>query len=167
MRKLTALLGAAAVLVAVPASASAAPAKSTAQSKNIVQTAVAAGQFKTLVKLVKSAGLAGTLSGKGPFTVFAPTDKAFAKVPRSTLRALGRDRTALQRVLTYHVVSGRYRASRLIRLGSVSSLAGPPLPVRQRGRSVRVAGAQVIKANVGASNGLIHVINRVLIPRSS
>lgn len=166
MRKLTALLAAAA-LVAVPASASATPAKPSAPSKDIVQTAVAAGQFKTLVKLVKSAGLAETLSGEGPFTVFAPTDKAFARVPRATLRALGRDKAALQRVLTYHVVSGRYRASRLIRLRSVSSLAGPPLHVRQRGRTVRVAGAKVIKANVVASNGVIHVIDRVLIPRSS
>lgn len=162
MRKLTLITAIAALLVAAPATAGA-PAAS-AESKSIVQTAVAGKQFRTLVSLVKSAGLAETLGGKGPFTVFAPTNAAFAKVPKSTLRGLKKDRAKLREVLLYHVAKGRYRAARLTRAGWVRSLAGPRLQVRKRGRSVRVAGATVVKANVGASNGVIHVINRVLIP---
>jgi uncharacterized surface protein with fasciclin (FAS1) repeats len=166
MRKLTIILAAfAALLIAVPA-ATAAPARGKAPKKDIVETAVAAGQFKTLVSLVKAAGLAETLSGKGPYTVFAPTDAAFRKVPRSTLRSLQNDRAELRRVLLNHVLTGRYRAARLTRAGSVTTLAGPRLHVTTRGERVRVAGARVVQANVGASNGVVHAINRVLIPPS-
>jgi uncharacterized surface protein with fasciclin (FAS1) repeats len=135
-----------------------------APKKNIVQTAVSAGKFDTLVSLVKSAGLAETLSGKGPFTVFAPTDKAFRKVPAETLEALGNDRQALRRVLLYHVADGRYPAARVVRRSSIPTLAGPRLKVQVRGDVVRVGGARVITPNVKASNGVIHAINRVLIP---
>lgn len=173
MRKLTSLL-IAAVLLAIAATAAAAtsgddeqakPMKATtARSPNIVERAAGDKRFDTLVALVKSAGLAETLSGDGPFTVFAPTDRAFRKVPGRTLRALGKDRGALRRVLLYHAVSGSNEAAELIRLWSVPSLAGPRLHVRKRGRVVRVSGAKVVQADVAASNGVIHAINRVLMP---
>jgi uncharacterized surface protein with fasciclin (FAS1) repeats len=132
--------------------------------KNIVRTAVAAGDFDTLVSLVKSAGLAKTLSGKGPFTVFAPTDAAFEKVPESTLEALQQDRAALRNVLLYHVAAGRYPAKRVVKQKSIKTLAGPRLKVSTREGTVRVGGARVVQADVRASNGVIHAINRVLIP---
>ena len=133
-------------------------------TKNIVQTAVAAGDFDTLVSLVKRAGLAKTLSGKGPFTVFAPTDAAFKKVPASTLEALQKDRAALRNVLLYHVAAGRYPAKRVVKQESIETLAGQPVKVSTRGDTVRVAGAKVVQADVRTSNGVIHAINRVLIP---
>ena len=139
------------------------PAAKPAQ-KNIVQTAVAAGDFDTLVSLVKRAGLAKTLSGKGPFTVFAPTDAAFKKVPASTLEALQKDRAALRNVLLYHVAAGRYPAKRVVKQTSIETLAGPRVKVSTRKGTVRVGGARVVQADVRTSNGVIHAINRVLIP---
>jgi uncharacterized surface protein with fasciclin (FAS1) repeats len=136
-----------------------------AAKPNIVQTAVAAGHFKTLVKLVKRAGLAGTLQSKGPFTVFAPTDAAFAKLPKSTLAALAKDKAKLRAVLLYHVAKGKLTAAKLVKLRSIKTLNGQSLKVRVRHGTVTVGGARVIKANIRASNGVIHVINRVLIPR--
>ena len=133
-------------------------------TKNIVQTAVQAGDFDTLVALVKRAGLAKTLSGKGPFTVFAPTDAAFKKVPASTLEALQEDRAALRQVLLYHVAAGRYSAKRVAGLRSIKTLTGDRVKVKVRGDVVRVGGARVVLANVRTSNGIIHAINRVLIP---
>jgi uncharacterized surface protein with fasciclin (FAS1) repeats len=163
MRKLTVLLILAlALLAAVAAGASAE--RSRAPSKNIVETAADAGRFDTLVSLLRSAGLAKTLARNGPFTVFAPTDAAFARVPESTLRSLGTDRAALRRVLLYHVLAGRYRKARLAGAGSVKTLAGPRLRVRRRGPGLRVQGIRVRRADVDASNGVIHVINRVLLP---
>ena len=99
-------------------------------AKNIVQTAVAAGSFKTLVSLVKQAGLAGALSGKAPLTVFAPTDAAFAKVPKATLAALAKDKAKLKAVLLYHVVSGKFTAAKVVKLHSVKTLDGQSLKVR-------------------------------------
>jgi uncharacterized surface protein with fasciclin (FAS1) repeats len=170
MRKLTSLLIAAA-LIAIAVTAGIATAgddeksrPAATESQSIVELAAGDTRFDTLVELVKSAGLAKTLSGKGPFTVFAPTDRAFRKVPERTLRALGKDKRALRRVLLYHAVSGSYEAAELIGMRSVASLAGPRLHVRKRGRNVRVAGAKVVQADVAASNGVIHAINRVLIP---
>ena len=136
-----------------------------AAKPNIVQTAVAAGQFKTLVKLVKQAGLAGALQGKGPLTVFAPTDAAFAKVPKSTLAALAKDKAKLRAVLLYHVAKGKLTAAKVVKLRSIKTLNGQSLKVRVNHGTVTVGGARVIKANIGASNGVIHVINHVLIPR--
>lgn len=136
-----------------------------AAKPNIVQTAVAAGQFKTLVKLVKQAGLAGALQGKGPYTVFAPTDAAFAKVPKSTLAALTKDKAKLRAVLLYHVANGKLTAAKVLKLRSIKTLNGQSLKVRVNHGTVTVGGARVIKANIGASNGVIHVINKVLIPR--
>jgi uncharacterized surface protein with fasciclin (FAS1) repeats len=145
--------------------ASASSAKQTGMSdKNIVQTAVAAGQFKTLVSLVKQAGLAGALSAPGQLTVFAPTDAAFAKVPKATLAALGKDKALLKSVLLYHVAKGKVTAAKVVKLKSVKTLEGASLAIRVTGGKVFVGGAQVVTPDVMASNGVIHVINKVLIP---
>jgi uncharacterized surface protein with fasciclin (FAS1) repeats len=160
-----AFLTGAAALAAATSIAAASPAKTTAMGqKNIVQTAVAAGQFKTLVSLVKQAGLVGALSGKGPLTVFAPTDAAFAKVPKATLAALAKNKAELKAVLLYHVVKGDVTAAQASMLTSAKTLEGASVPIRVSGTKVYVGGAQVIKADVTASNGIIHVINKVLIP---
>jgi uncharacterized surface protein with fasciclin (FAS1) repeats len=169
MRRLRTILlvsGAVMAVAAAPASArtdlNAAPAGA---EKNIVQTAVAAGKFKTLASLLKKAGLAGTLQGKGPFTVFAPTDAAFAKVPDATLEALGQDKAKLRSVLLYHVTKGKLTAAKVVKRESVKTLNGQRVKIRVRDDKVFVGGARVITPDVGASNGVIHVINKVLIPR--
>ncbi len=166
MKTAGAALGVFAVsLVAATSLATASPATTTTASpKNIVQTAVTAGQFKTLVSLVKQAGLVGALSGPGPLTVFAPTDAAFAKVPKATLAALAKNKAELKAVLLYHVVKGNVTAAQASMLTSAKTLEGASLPIRVSGSKVYVGGAQVIKANIMASNGIIHVINKVLIP---
>jgi uncharacterized surface protein with fasciclin (FAS1) repeats len=149
---------------ASPSSASstaAAPAQS-----NIVQTAVAAGEFKTLVSLVKQAGLAGALSGPGPLTVFAPTDAAFAAVPKATLAELAKNPAKLKAVLQYHVVKGNVTAAQVTKLKSAKTLEGGSVPIRVTSGAVYVGDAQVTKTNIMTSNGVIHVINRVLIPAS-
>ena len=160
-----ALLALAAVAAtALGSSASASTSSRAAGGKNIVQTAVAAGQFTTLVSLVKKAGLATTLSGMGPFTVFAPTDAAFAKVPKATLTALGNNKAKLRAVLLYHVLKGRVTAAQAMKVSSAKTLNGKSLTIRVRSGKVIVGGATVVKADVKASNGIIHVINKVLIP---
>ena len=135
-----------------------------AKPKTIVQTATAAGTFKTLTSLLTKAGLAGTLQGKGPFTVFAPTDAAFAKVPKATLTALGKDKAKLRAVLLYHVVKGNVPATRVVKLSTAKTLNGQSVGIRVTGGKVFVDGARVTTTDVKASNGLIHVVNRVLIP---
>ena len=166
MKKLgAAIVIGAATLAAATSISAASPTRTTAMGqKNIVQTAVAAGQFKTLVALVKQAGLVGALSGPGPLTVFAPTDAAFAKVPKSTLAALGKNKAQLKAVLLYHVVKGKVTAAQASMLTSAQTLEGATLPIRVSGTKVYVGGALVTKADVMASNGVIHVINKVLIP---
>jgi uncharacterized surface protein with fasciclin (FAS1) repeats len=134
--------------------------------KNIVQTAVAAGQFKTLIKLVKRAGLAGALSGKTQLTVFAPTDAAFAKMPQSTLDALLANRAKLRTVLLYHVVQGRVPAAKVTRMASARTLAKQSVSFMMKDGVVFVNDARVVKANVVTRNGIIHVIDKVLIPMS-
>jgi uncharacterized surface protein with fasciclin (FAS1) repeats len=168
--KLAALVTAVAVLVVAagiatvsPTKAGATAQKNTAQ-KNIVRTAVAAGQFKTLVSLVKAAGLAGALSGPGRLTVFAPTDAAFAKVPKAALAALAKDKAKLKAVLLYHVVKGKVTAGQVVELKSAKTLEGGSLSIRVAGGKVYVNGARVTTPDVMASNGVIHVINKVLIP---
>jgi uncharacterized surface protein with fasciclin (FAS1) repeats len=136
-----------------------------ASDKNIVETAVAAGKFKTLASLLKRAGLAKTLQGKGPYTVFAPTDAAFAKVPDATLARLARNRAKLRSVLLLHVAEGRLTAAKLTNRRSVKTLNGQRLAIRVRGGKVFVGGARVVTADVAASNGVIHAINKVLLPR--
>jgi len=133
--------------------------------KNIVETAVAAGQFKTLASLLDQAGLVETLSGNSRFTVFAPTDAACAKVPKATLDALAKDKTKLRAVLLYHVAKGKLTASKVIKRKSIKTLNGDRVSVRVRAGKVYVGGARVTTPDVLASNGVIHVINKVLIPR--
>jgi transforming growth factor-beta-induced protein len=132
--------------------------------KTILQTAVAAGSFKTLASLLRKAGLVGTLQGKGPFTVFAPTDAAFAKLPKATLAALAKNTAKLRSVLLYHVVKGNVTAAKVVTLRSAKTLNGKAVPIRVSGRNVFVGGARVTTADVRASNGVIHVVKKVLIP---
>jgi uncharacterized surface protein with fasciclin (FAS1) repeats len=150
-------------VLAVGVAATSAPARTQADA-NIVQTAVAAGQFKTLTKLLTRAGLAGALQQPGPYTVFAPTDAAFKKVPKATLNALLRNRAKLKAVLLYHVVSGDVTAANVVKLSSAKTLNGKSVRVRVSGMNVFVNSAKITKPDVPASNGVIHVINRVLIP---
>ena len=158
-------LAVAAVALAGASPAVAATSHAPARQKNIVQTAKAAGQFKTLTALLKQAGLAKTLAGKGRFTVFAPTDAAFAKVPKKTLNALAADPAKLRAVLLYHVAKGRLTAAKVVKRRSIKTLEGQRLRVRVRHGKVYVGRARVVTPDVRASNGVIHVINRVLIPR--
>jgi uncharacterized surface protein with fasciclin (FAS1) repeats len=162
-RTMLALLVVAALGVAA-VGASVSTASRSASDKNIVQTAIGAGQFKTLASLLTKAGLAGTLQGKGPFTVFAPTDAAFAKVPKATLLALGKNKAKLRAVLLYHVVKGKVTAAQAMKLSAAKTLNGKSVTIRVSGGKVLVGGATVTKADVQASNGVIHVINKVLIP---
>jgi uncharacterized surface protein with fasciclin (FAS1) repeats len=161
---ITALVLALAVGVASATAGRATTAGSKMGEKNLVQTAIAAGQFKTLATLLQKAGLAGTLEGTGPFTVFAPSDAAFAKVPKATLASLAKNKTQLRAVLLYHVVKGKVTAAQAMKLHSAKTLAGKSLPIRVSDGKVIVGGATVTNANVLASNGVIHVINKVLIP---
>lgn len=135
-------------------------------SKDLVDVAVSAGSFKTLATALKAAGLIDTLKGAGPFTVFAPTDEAFAKLPKGTLEKLllPENKTKLQAVLTYHVVSGRVLAADVVKMTEATTVNGAMLPVSINGMMVRVGEANVIKTDIHASNGLIHVIDRVLLP---
>jgi uncharacterized surface protein with fasciclin (FAS1) repeats len=163
---LTAVAAASAVAIAGPASAEPqSSAGSAGAKKDIVETAVGAGQFDTLASLLKKAGLVKTLKGKGPYTVFAPTDAAFAKVPQATLDELGQDKAKLRSVLLYHVAGRKLTAAKIVKRRSVKTLNGQRVRIRVRGEAVRVGGARVTTADVRASNGVIHVINKVLIPR--
>jgi uncharacterized surface protein with fasciclin (FAS1) repeats len=161
---ITALVLALAVGVATATAGRATTADPKMGEKNLVQTAVAAGQFKTLASLLQKAGLARTLEGKGPFTVFAPTDAAFAKVPKATLASLAKNKAKLRAVLLYHVVKGKVTAAQAMKLHSAKTLEGKSISIRASRGKVIVGGATVVKANVLASNGVIHVINKVLIP---
>ncbi|MEN9485114.1 MAG: hypothetical protein RJB37_2994 [Pseudomonadota bacterium] len=134
-----------------------------ALAADIVETAVQAGSFKTLVAAVQAAGLVDTLKGPGPFTVFAPTDAAFAKVPKEALDALLKDKAALTKVLTYHVVSGKVMAAD-VKAGKVRTVQGQELTLGTTG-GVTVDNARVTAADVVASNGVIHVIDTVVMPR--
>jgi uncharacterized surface protein with fasciclin (FAS1) repeats len=151
------------VAVAVSLAAPAATARTT-EEKNIVQTAVAAGQFKTLAKLLTRAGLGGALTQPGPYTVFAPTDAAFKKVPKKTLNALLKNKAKLKAVLLYHVVSGKVTAADVVKLTTAKTLNGKSVRIRVSGSNVFVNSAKVTTPDVMATNGVIHVINRVLIP---
>jgi uncharacterized surface protein with fasciclin (FAS1) repeats len=132
--------------------------------KDIVDTAVEAGQFKTLVAAVKAADLVDTLKGKGPFTVFAPTDKAFAKVPKDKLEALLKDKKALTAVLTYHVVAGKVTAADVVKLDSAKTVQGQALKIHVNDGKVSINDANVIKTDIFCKNGVIHVIDSVLMP---
>lgn len=162
---LAAVAAAGAIAAPVAASAHQGPRPAAAQ-KTIVGVAAGDPQFSTLVKLVKSAGLATTLSG-GSYTVFAPTNKAFAKVPKSTLAALAKDKAKLRAVLLYHVVKGRVPASKVVKLTSAKTVNGAKVRITVRAGSVYLNKTRrVVKTDVKASNGIIHVIDGVLLPPS-
>lgn len=133
--------------------------------KDIVDTAVAAGSFTTLAKALEAAGLVETLKSAGPFTVFAPTDEAFAKLPAGTLQSLLNDPEKLKQILLYHVVSGRVLAKDVVKIKSARTVQGSSISIRTGGGKVMIDNANVIKTDVLASNGVIHVIDSVIIPK--
>jgi uncharacterized surface protein with fasciclin (FAS1) repeats len=134
--------------------------------KDIVDTAVGAGTFKTLAAALQAAGLVDTLKGTGPFTVFAPTDAAFAKLPAGTVENLLKpeNKAKLQRILTHHVVAGKVMAADVVKLRSAKAVSGDSLAIANGGGNVTIGGARVVTADIAASNGVIHVIDTVLIP---
>jgi uncharacterized surface protein with fasciclin (FAS1) repeats len=134
-------------------------------TQDIVDTAVAAGSFKTLVKAVQEAGLVQTLKGTGPFTVFAPTDEAFAKLPAGTLEALLQDKQKLSAILTYHVVPGRVLAADVVKMGSAKTVNGQEISITIRDGAAMVDNAKVIRTDIMATNGVIHVIDSVILPK--
>jgi uncharacterized surface protein with fasciclin (FAS1) repeats len=134
-----------------------------AQAKDIVDTAVDAGSFKTLATALSAAGLIETLKGKGPFTVFAPTDEAFAKIPKADLEALLKDKAKLTAVLTYHVVPGKVMAAD-VKAGKVKTVQGSDITVTTK-NGVMVNKAKVVKTDIVADNGVIHVIDTVIMPK--
>ena len=134
------------------------------QGKDIVDTAVAAGSLNTLATALKAAGLVETLKGKGPFTVFAPTDDAFKKLPAGTLEKLLADKAQLTKVLTYHVVAGKVMAADVVKLSEAKTAEGSAVKISAKDGKVKVNDANVVKTDVGASNGVIHVIDAVILP---
>jgi len=132
--------------------------------KNIVETAIEAGSFKTLVTAVKAAGLVETLSGKGPFTVFAPNDIAFAKLPSGTVEGLLKDKKKLTSVLTYHVVPGRVMAADVVKLKKAKTVQGQEITI-DTSEGVKVDSAKVIQTDIECTNGVIHVIDSVIMPK--
>ena len=135
-------------------------------TKDIVDTATAAGSFSTLAKALQAADLVDTLKGEGPFTVFAPTDDAFAKLRQGTLEDLLKpaNKAKLRRILSYHVVPGRVMATDVLKLNSAKAVSGDTIDIKASGGSVRVDEARVIKTDIAASNGVIHVIDSVILP---
>jgi len=160
MRKLSMLVAGVAMI------ALSAPRSAQAQDKDIVETAVAAGSFKTLAKLLGDAGLVETLKGPGPFTVFAPTDEAFAKVPAATLEALAKDKAKLKSVLLYHVVSGKVMAADAVKLNGkgAKTVEGQEAKIMVMGNKVMINQANIVKTDIIAKNGVIHVIDAVILP---
>jgi len=148
-----------------PDAQAATPTSADAQS-DIVETAASAGSFKTLVAAIKAADLEDTLKGPGPFTVFAPTDEAFAKLPEGTLDSLlqPENKAKLQSILTYHVVSGRVGSDQVVGMTSAKSVQGKELTISSDAGTVMVDGAKVVKTDIACSNGVIHVIDAVVLP---
>jgi len=142
-------------------------ASATAPSKNIVETAASAPQFSTLVSLVKKAGLVGVLSGKTNYTVFAPTNAAFAKVPKKTLNQLASNKAMLKKVLLYHVLPGKVPASKVVKMKSATTAEGSKVTFSVRGGSAFVNESKIIKTDIRCSNGIVHAINAVLLPPGS
>ena len=169
--RMTRMVATMAAVLTLPAIASAQTTSHSAKTpmKNIVQVAAEAGSFNTLVAAVKAAGLAETLQGPGPFTMFAPTDAAFAKLPAGTIESLLADKEKLASILTYHVVSGKVTSADLVKSdgGAPATVNGQPLDIVLRDGKVYVNGASVVTADVQASNGVIHVIDAVLLPTAA
>jgi transforming growth factor-beta-induced protein len=164
-----ALLGSTLVPAAHPHEACASSSVRAGSDKDLVATAVEAGNFKTLAAALEAAGLVGALQGQGPFTVFAPSDEAFARLPKGALENLLKpeNKALLASVLTYHVVPAKLTAAQVVELRSADALNGQRLPIQVEDGSVRVAGAGVVTTDVMASNGVIHVIDRVLMPATA
>jgi uncharacterized surface protein with fasciclin (FAS1) repeats len=160
--RLVALLALGAITVTALASTG-----SATQQRTIAQTAAGSPQFSTLTTLLTKAGLVSTLGRSGPYTVFAPTNAAFAKVPKQTLNALLADKAKLKAVLLYHVVPGKVTAAKVVKLTSAKTANGERVRIRVKGSAVYVNGARVTKADVMAANGVIHVIDSVLVPPSA
>lgn len=131
---------------------------------DIVTVAVEAGNFTTLAKALTAAGLVDALKGKGPFTVFAPTDEAFAKLPKGTLESLLKDKEALKNILLYHVVSGSVTSAEVVKLKNAETLSGQSVKISVKGDKVMIDKSSVTAVDIAASNGVIHVIDQVLIP---
>jgi len=164
LKKTFAFAAVAAVVLTVAASGTIAL---RAETRDVVDTAIAAGSFKTLAKALDAAGLVTTLKGAGPFTVFAPTDEAFAKLPAGTLETLLKpeNKEKLRRILTYHVVAGKVMASDVVKLQSARAVSGDTIAVKVEDGMVHVDNATVTSADVLASNGVIHVIDSVILPK--
>jgi uncharacterized surface protein with fasciclin (FAS1) repeats len=135
-----------------------------AQSKDIVDTAAAAGNFKTLARLLADADLVGVMKGPGPYTVFAPTDEAFAKVPKEVLEGLGRDKAKLQEVLKYHVLTSKWTTDDFKLVKQTGTAQGKAVAFTVSAGGVTVNGAKVVKANIDCTNGMVHAIDTVLLP---
>jgi uncharacterized surface protein with fasciclin (FAS1) repeats len=159
-RYVTSVMAAAAMVLSLAGSVS-------AQGKDIVDTAVGAGQFKTLAAALQAAGLVETLKGKGPFTVFAPTDAAFAKLPKGTVEELLKpeNKAKLTAILTYHVVPGKVMAADVVKVKDAKTVQGGSIKVNAGSGKVMVDGATVVTTDIGASNGVIHVVDSVLMPK--
>ncbi len=134
-------------------------------ARDIIETAAAAGSFNTLAAAIEAAGLTETLKGEGPFTVFAPTDEAFAKLPEGTVDALLKDKARLTAILTYHVVPGRVNSEEVAGLSSTKTVNGADLAIKVQDGKVMVGQATVTQTDIAASNGVIHVIDQVLLPK--
>lgn len=158
-------LCAAAAVVAAPLTAMAGNASTMNAKKDIVDTAVAAGSFKTLAAALDAAGLVDTLKGPGPFTVFAPTDAAFAKLPEGTVDGLLKDKAKLSSILTYHVVPGKVMAADVVKLDGAKTVNGQSVMIKVVDGKVQVDTATVTQADIETSNGVIHVIDTVLMPK--
>ncbi len=159
MKKMTLVLTALLVLIAAGSTLAGQP------EKDIVDTAVSAGTFNTLVTAVQAAGLVDTLKSDGPFTVFAPSDEAFAKLPAGTVEGLLKDTDALAKILTYHVVAGEKKAADVVAANSLTTVQGQSLDIDMTD-GVTVGGAKVLTTDILTTNGVIHVIDTVLIPQS-
>ena len=161
----TLAIGSAAALILTVATASSVRAQ--APTKDVVDTAVAAGSFKTLAKALQAAGLIDTLKGAGPFTVLAPTDAAFAKLPAGTVETLLKpeNREKLRRILTYHVVQGKVMASEVAKMKSGKAVSGDTFTIEATEGGVMIDNSHVTKTDIAASNGVIHVIDTVLMPK--
>lgn len=133
-------------------------------SADIIETAKAAGSFNTLATAIEAAGLTETLKGEGPFTVFAPTDEAFAKLPKGTVESLLQDKEKLATILKYHVVAGEVSSAQAMKITEANTVAEKPLKISKSGKKLMVGKATVIQADIAASNGVIHVIDEVLLP---
>jgi uncharacterized surface protein with fasciclin (FAS1) repeats len=144
-----------------------APASAQMEQKDIVTTAVEAGSFTTLAAALEAAGLISVLQGDGPFTVFAPTDDAFAKLPEGTVEALLADKEKLTQILTYHVVLGKVTSDAIMNISEAETVAGIKVPVEVKMGGVYVGGAKVVNADIMASNGVIHVIDTVMLPAAN